>query len=200
MKQWTKIFVTECLLALTTFGVAAAELADGQAAYGKADFATAVRLLRPLAEAGNAEAEFSLGDMYDKGQGVPQDFALAAKWYRKAADQGNAEAQRMLGIVYDLGRPDVRQDLAQAAFWYRKAADQGNAKAQCALAHAYEEGRGVPKDYVQAYMWYSLAASNASSDMVDQHDALDGHKRLGAQMTPAQIAEAQRRASEWKPI
>ena len=61
-----------------------------------------MRLLRPLADQGDATAQYDLGLMYAKGQGVPQDYAEAVKWFRKAADQGDASAQ------YNLGR-HVRQ-------------------------------------------------------------------------------------------
>ncbi len=200
MKRCTKVFLSACLLGLAAFEVAAADrLADGRAAYQDNDFVKAARILRPLATRGNPEAEFILGNMYDKGLGVSQDCPLAVKWFRKAADRGNIDAQRMLGSVYDLGRPDVPPDIRLAADWYRKAADQGDAASQRALARAYEEGRGVPKDLVQAYMWFDLTAAHAGSD-VDGDIALVERKRLAANLTPAQIAEAQRLASKWKPI
>ncbi len=60
------------------------------AAYQRGDYATAIRKFRPLAEQGNAEAQFNLGGMYRQGRGVPQDDAEAMKWYRKAAEQGDA--------------------------------------------------------------------------------------------------------------
>ena len=88
------------------------------------DYAEAVRWYRKAADQGNADAQFSLGYMYDNGQGVPQDYAEAARWYRKAADQGDADAQFNLGYMYDKGQ-GVPQDYAEAARWYRKAADQG---------------------------------------------------------------------------
>jgi TPR repeat protein len=59
---------------------------DALAAYQRGDYATAQRLLRPLAEQGNGRAQFSLGAMYDRGQGVAQDYKEAAKWYRLAAE------------------------------------------------------------------------------------------------------------------
>ena len=65
---------------------------DGEAAYANGDYATALRLLRPLANQGDASAQFYLGAMYDTGQGVPQDYPEAVKWYRKAAEQGDAKA------------------------------------------------------------------------------------------------------------
>ena len=97
---------------------------DGQAANKKDDYATAFQIFRPLADQGDAHAQFNLGVMYDRGQGVPQDYAQALVWLLKAADQGIAQAQANLGWMYANGR-GVRQDFAQAVIWLRKAADQG---------------------------------------------------------------------------
>ena len=72
--------------------VLAGPFGDGLTAYEKADYTTALRLWRPLAEQGNARAQFNLGLMYANGRGVPQDYAQAVKWYRLAADQGIADA------------------------------------------------------------------------------------------------------------
>jgi uncharacterized protein len=63
---------------------------DAAAAYKRGDYATAMRLFRPLADEGDASAQVVLGFMYKRGQGVPQDFAAAVRWYRLAADQGDA--------------------------------------------------------------------------------------------------------------
>jgi TPR repeat protein len=151
--------------------------------------------LRKAAEQGNARAQFNLGLMYATGQGVPQDYVEAARWFRKAAGQGNASAQYNLGVMY-YGR-GVPQNYAEAARWYRKAADQGNASAQYNLGVMYYYGRGVPLDYVQAHMWLNLAASRASGD--DLKTYADERDRAAKQMSHEQIAEAQRRAREWKP-
>src|SRR5262249_33205656 len=77
---------------------------DGTDAYRKGDYATALRLWRPLADAGNSDAQFRLGFLYHQGQGVPQDHAAAAAWYRKAAEQGNKWAQYLLGVLYGIGQ------------------------------------------------------------------------------------------------
>jgi TPR repeat protein len=69
---------------------------------------------RGLAEEGDAEAQFDLGEKYEFGNWVPQDHAQAAYWYRKAADQGHDEAQFKLGYMYDKGQ-GVPQDYAEAA-------------------------------------------------------------------------------------
>ena len=80
--------------------------------------------------------------------------------------------------------------------WYGKAADQGNAEAQFDLGRMYEKGQGVPQDYLYAHMWFNLAAAGFSA--WDKR-AVNGRDALAAKMTPAQIAEAQRLAREWKP-
>jgi len=67
---------------------------DGVAAYQAGEYAAALNFWRPLAEQGEADVQFNVGLMYDKGKGVPQDDAEAVKWYRKAADQGHADAQK----------------------------------------------------------------------------------------------------------
>jgi hypothetical protein len=85
---------------------------EGYIAFQKGDYATALQKWRPLAEEGSADAQLSVGAMYDKAQGVPQDYAEAAKWYRKAADQGEAQAQHNLGKMYQAGR-GVTQDYAE---------------------------------------------------------------------------------------
>ena len=73
------------------------------------------------------------------------------------------------------------------------AADQGLSLAQRNLGWHYARGDGVPQDFVQAYMWLDLSAAKGDSEAKKSRDELAGH------MTPAQIAEAQRLAREWKP-
>ena len=142
---------------------AGAGLKEGFAAYHRGDYATARREWRPLAEQGDASAQYNLGVMYSNGEGVPQDYAKAVKWYRKAAEQGNADAQNNLGIMYRNGE-GVPQDDAKAPQWWRKAAEQGNAKAQYNLGLMYDNGRGVPQDYAKAVKWYRKAAEQGNAD------------------------------------
>jgi TPR repeat protein len=75
--------------------------------------------------------------------------------------------------------------------WYRLAADQGNAKGQTGLGFMYDNGYGVPQDYVQAHMWWNLAAAQGDEDAIGNRDIIAG------QMMPSQIEEAQRLAREW---
>ena len=154
---------------------------------------------RKAAEQGNAKAQYNLGMMYYAGQGVPQDHAEAAKWFLKAAEQGIAFAQFNLGLMYDK-RHGVPQNFAEAVKWYRKAAEQGNAEAQYNLGMMYFAGLGVPKDYALAHMWFHLSTSRYPASEKTKRERAELSRDIAAsKMTPAQIAEAQRFALEWKP-
>ena len=163
-------------------------------AHGKGDYHRALDLFATLAKAGNAAAQFNLGLMLDRGQGIPPHHSMAMSWYRMAAEKGLAMAQFTLGFIYDNGK-GVPQDYAMAALWYRKAADQGLADAQNNLGRMYSEGQGVPLDYVQAHMWFNLAASRAPEDDLP----IKNRNFVAAKMTSAQITQAQKLAREWKP-
>ena len=109
---------------------------DATDAYERKDYETAYKLILPLAEQGDAQAQYNLGVMYDKGRGVPQDYKEAVKWYRLAAEQGVREAQYNLGNKYSKGQ-GVPQDYKEAVKWYRLSAEQGIAKAQYNLGFMY---------------------------------------------------------------
>ncbi len=116
---------------------------------------------RAKAEAGNAQAQFSLGGLYATGKGVKRDSRRAVEWYRKAAEQGLAGAQYALALDYLHGN-GVDADQAKGASWLRKAADQGMASAQLELGYCYSEGRGLDEDDVEAARWYRRAAQQAN--------------------------------------
>ncbi len=99
----------------------AGPLEDALDAQMRGDYATALKLFRPAAEAGDPYAQFSLGFMYNIGQGVPQNYAEAARWYRRSAEQGYASAQTDLGNMYATGH-GVPKDLVHADLWYSLAA------------------------------------------------------------------------------
>ena len=134
---------------------------DAEDAYNRKDYKTAYKLLLPLAEQGDAAAQYNLGLMYYTGQGVPQDYIEAVKWYRLSAEQGYAEGQYNLGVIYHEGQgvgQGVPQDYIEGLKWYRLAAKQGFTHAQLNLGVLYHEGQGVPQDYIAALKWFRLAA------------------------------------------
>ena len=116
----------------------------GYAAYQKADYETALRLLRPLAEQGDPRAETTLGVMYDEGHGVPQDDAGALIWYRLAAEQGYAQAQFNLGVMYAKGEADDgHQDNVSAHMWFNLAASRFSASEPMARSAAIKSRDAV---------------------------------------------------------
>ena len=161
------------------------------------DETEAVRWYRLAADQGLRAAQFNLGLMYLNGRGVPQDDAEAVRWYRLAAEQGDAAAQNNLGVMYATTGRGIPQDDAEAVRRYRLAAQQGHAAAQYNLGIMYGTGRGVPQDYVAAYMWLDLAGRQSSGD--DREAYIKAREALAALITSEQIAEALRLAREWKP-
>lgn len=122
MKSWTKsLFAGGLLWIIIAGGAAGDQFGDGWAALTRHDYATAMRLLRPLAEAGNAEAQFGVAILYNDGLGVRKDHLQGARWYLKSADQGYSGAQYDLGVMYDLGQ-GVPQDYVRAYMWLDLAA------------------------------------------------------------------------------
>ena len=131
MKKHRKPHVrTSCTLALLlALGtpLAHAGLKNAQAAYKRQDYAAAFKEFTPLAQAGNATAQYRLGVMYAEGEGVAQDYQQAHSWFLKAAKQGHVEAQTSLGVMYMEGM-GVAQDEKQAIFWLQKAAKKSGDK------------------------------------------------------------------------
>ena len=104
-----------------------------------------------------------------------------------------------IGGMYNHGQ-GVPQDYAEASKWYRLAAEQGYVYAQNSLGIMYAEGQGVEQDYVQAYMWFNLAATHVrASNTEGRALVIKNRDAVAAKMTPAQIAQAQRLADEWRP-
>ncbi len=142
-------------LTAATQGAAAADaFEDATTAVKRRDYASAERVLLPLAENGDLRAQISIANLY-LGRFWPRHYAEAAKWYRRAADQGYYAAQ------YELSRMQA-------------------------------DGWGVPRDYVSAHMWLSLAIRNGYSGRGEL-------RALERYMTAAEISEAQKRPNEWQP-
>lgn len=151
------------ILALTALLFAPAwadDYYDGVFAYGAGDYETAFRVFKPLADAGDARAQYELGNMYRHGHGVPYDHDAAMKWYRRAAERGHADAQYALAVMHSSGWRKVE---AEAEHWYRRAAIQGHVDAQRALGSMYLDGTGVPQNCEQARIWYLRAADQGNA-------------------------------------
>ncbi|MGH9601904.1 MAG: tetratricopeptide repeat protein [Terriglobales bacterium] len=134
------------------------------------------------AEQGDPVAQWVLGRMYWTGQGVGRDAQQAERWFQKAASQGNAFGAYLLGVVKD------ERDYRSAPEWYRSAAEQGLPQAQRRLGQLLKEGRALPQDKQEAYVWLLLSFEAGDAEAAADLRLLDGE--LGSE----QVDEAKVRA------
>ncbi|MEI6535386.1 MAG: tetratricopeptide repeat protein [Verrucomicrobiaceae bacterium] len=165
---------------------ALAGLQEGVAAYEAGNLSLAFKEFRTAAEKGEADCQFNLALMYEKGMGVAKDEKEAVVWYRKSAEQGNSNAQFNLGVLYENGRGcDV--DFAQANQWYRKASVQGDALAIGNLGMLYLRGDGVKVDKIAGI---ALLLQSATLDSSPENNARQNISQTKG-LTPEIIAAAQ---------
>lgn len=151
------------LLALSGAETAAADVPAGIAAWQAGDYARAVAEWRPLAEAGDADAQFNLGQAYRLGRGVPQDMTLAEQWFERAARQRHDQAGANLGLLlFQNGRA------REAMPWIQAAAMRGDPRAQYVFGTALFNGDVVRRDLPRAYALMSRAAAQGFPQAVDQ--------------------------------
>jgi TPR repeat protein len=128
-------------------------------AYKEKDYKTAHKLFLQLAEEGDAEAQYKLGEMYKAGQGVKKDYKEAVKRYLLSADQGHTKARIRLGEAYLFGELGVTKDHRKAKYWFYRVADEtGNADARYWIGFMYARDSGSPENYASARKWFQLAA------------------------------------------
>jgi len=140
----------------------------------KQNFIQAHNWFQKSAEQGFPPAQYKLGQMYNKAEGISQNLSQATQWFNKAmlhyhtaAVQGNDQAQYQLGQMYYNGE-GASSNFVLAEQWYRKAAEQGNAEAQYQLGQMYYEGKGVSQDFVKAKQWYHKSAIQGSTEAQHQ--------------------------------
>ena len=149
-------------------------LGAAEEAYNRGEYEIALREYRRQATLEHPVAQYVLGSMYYRGEGVREDNAKAIQWLTRAAEQGHADAQCELGVMYYFG-DGMPEDYVQAAHWFERAAEQGEqapraAHYYCAAVHGDAEAQwnlgsmytwydeGAPKIHTQAVHWYNLAA------------------------------------------
>jgi TPR repeat protein len=162
--------VAGLVAALISAPLPAQTVKAGILAWQKADYAAAVAIWRPLAERGDADAEFNLGQAYRLGRGVPIDLPMAKIWFQKAADAGHLDAETTLGLLlFENG------DHVTGLKWLRRAADQGEPRALLVYGTALYNGDGVSQDHVLGYAYVSRAAAQGlgpAKDTLAQLDSL----------------------------
>jgi TPR repeat protein len=160
-RSLAKHFITAGLL-LLSLDVCAKELDDAVEAMRAGDFAEAYCIMRPLAEAGDADAQYNIGWMYHNGYGLRTNETLALQWWEKASEQGNADASLSIGMLYSLGEGDVARDMAKAIDYYLLAAAGGEEDAVTMLqSMMLRNDKGI---------------RGRLHSIMDQHGALFGEK------------------------
>jgi TPR repeat protein len=156
-------------LALTlAAGTAFADTKAGYDLWMGGKYPEAVAQWRPLADRGDADAQFDLGQAYKLGRGVPQDLRTAQSWFEKAAQQGHLQAQTLLGLI--LFQNGERE---RAMPWLRKGADAGDPRAQYVLGTALFNGDILGKDWVRAYAYMTRAAAQGLPPATTNLQAMD---------------------------
>jgi TPR repeat protein len=173
---------------------ALADVKAGVDAWSRGEYRKAVEEWRPAALAGDADAQFNLGQAYKLGRGVPVDNAMAQSWYRKAALQGHAQAEANYGLaLFEYGKRD------EALPWLEKSVARGEPRAQLVLGTMLYNGDGVPRDFVRAYALIvrsaaspitQAQASSVQAQMDQYVPATDRQKGLA--LASRYEAEAQR--------
>ncbi len=147
---------------------------------------------RLAANQGYAAAQHAIGYFYFSGQAGQTNYTEAVKWFNMAASRNFADSHFNLAYCYERGL-GVPQNRVAAIAHFRKAAERGHPSAQYSLGVAYYDGKGIESDFVEAYKWWNLAAVGGIVEASSSREILAGL------MTPQQIADAQRLASEFKP-
>jgi len=163
-----KYLVAAALLGAIASPLNAQSVKAGIDAWQKADYAGAVAIWRPLAEKGDADAEFNLGQAYRLGHGVPTNLAAAKTWFERAAAQGHVDAQTTLGLLlFENG------DQAEALKWLKQAADRDEPRAQLVYGTALVNGDSVTQDPALGYAYVSRAAAQGLAPAKETLDQLD---------------------------
>jgi hypothetical protein len=148
--------------------VASAEpLADAVRAIEAGKHKEGAQMLKPLADAGNQDAQYRLGMLYYYGKGVKEDEKQAIELWKKAAAQGNVDSMFQIGSAFLFGAQTAKlvdDPDREAAMWYFQAASAGHAEAQYHLGLLFLAGKGVIEDRQQATYWMQQAAAQGHAE------------------------------------
>jgi cell division septation protein DedD len=186
-RKWALGAAAAALISLGA-GSAFADVRAGIEAWRAGNYAEAIRQWRPLAEAGDADAQFNLGQAYRLGRGVPADLEQAQTWFERAAVQGHAQAEANLGL--SLFQNNQRE---RAIPWLQRAAERGDPRAQYYLGTAHFNGDLVALDWPRAYALMRRAADQGLPQARQSLAQMEPH--LSAQDRERGTAMAQQMAA-----
>ena len=158
------IFFTSSQAAPESLKEAKADLERAKKLKEEGESKKAISILQKLADVDFPPAQYYLGTMYSRGEGIDKDEKKAFQWISSAAYYGFAEAQNSLGLMYDEGWGGVRKNDETAAHWYFQAANQGLTKAQVNIGMMFCLGEGARKDMVQCARWIKIAKDKGSKN------------------------------------
>jgi TPR repeat protein len=185
-----KWFVALILAAAVASPLAAQSVRAGIEAWQKADYAGAVAIWRPLAEKGDADAAFNLGQAYRLGRGVAINLGAAQSWLERAARKGHVDAQTTLGLLlFENGNQ------TGGLRWLGQAAEQGEARAMLVYGTALFNGDGIPRDPVLGYAYVSRAAAQGLQPAKDTLAQLDSILPLDQRKQGVALALAKAKGS-----
>jgi cell division septation protein DedD len=183
-----KYLVAAMMAVAAAAPLSAQSVKAGIDAWQRADYAGAITIWRPLAEGGDADAQFNLGQAYRLGRGVPLDLAAAKVWFERAARSGHVDAQTTLGLLtFQNG------DRATGLKWLRAAADQGEPRALLVYGTALYNGDGVPQDRVLGYAYVSRAAAQGLEPAQETLAQLDKLMPVAERQKAVALAQAKAR-------
>jgi uncharacterized protein len=163
-------YLVAALAAFAAAPASAQNVKAGIEAWQRADYSAAVAIWKPLAAAGDSDAQFNLGQAYRLGRGVPLDLGAAQMWFQRAANSGHLDAETTLGLLlFENGSH------TEGLKWLRRAADQGEPRALLVYGTALYNGDGVPQDKELGYAFISRAAGQglaAAKDTLAQLDQM----------------------------
>src|SRR5437868_2019979 len=186
--------VTAALVVALSAPASAQNVKAGIEAWQRADYSAAVAIWRPLAENGDADAAFNLGQAYRLGRGVPTNLSAAKTWFERAARQNHVDAQTTLGLLlFQSG------DQAEGLKWLKAAAEQGEARALLVYGTALFNGDGVAQDPVLGYAYVSRAAAQGLAPAKETLSQLDKLMPIEQRKKGVVIAKTKAKAAPPNP-
>jgi len=195
-----RCLVAGALLLAVSGPLGAQSVQAGTDAWSRGEYAAAVAIWRPLAEKGDADAQFNLAQAYRFGRGVAINLGAAQAWYERAASKGHVMAQYILGRMLFMNGNHTG-----GARWLKTAADNGEPLAMLAYGTALFNGDGVPQNQVLGYAYVSRAANKglgaAGDTLADMDQILSPEDRKkGAALALATPKTASPAPTKSKPV
>lgn len=191
MRLETRLLAVACAAAIAAVAAPAfaQDVQAGITAWQAGNYEEAIRQWRPLADRGDADAQYNIAQAYKLGRGVPVNLNLAEQWYERAAQQGHEQAGANLGLI--LFQNGQRQ---RAMPYIQRSADRGDPRAQYVYGTALFNGDVVARDAARAYAYMSRAAAAGLPPAVTQLREMQQHLSAEERSRGDQLAAAMQNA------